>query len=139
VIVIDTNVISEPVKPRSDPAVDRWLDQQSRESLFLAVTSLTELRVGLETMPRGKRRTQLERALEEALSLYFGPRVLDVTQVVAERHGEIVARARSIGVAIGFADAQIAAIAKTHGYAVATRDVAVFEAAGVEVINPWMA
>jgi predicted nucleic acid-binding protein len=139
VIVLDTNVISEPLRMQPDPGLARWLDSQSRESLFLTVTSLTELKVGIATLPVGKRREQLERATEMAVAQYFGQRILTVTKEVAEQHALIVAQARAQGVVIAFADAQIAAIAAVHGFSVATRDVIPFKAAGVEVINPWTA
>jgi hypothetical protein len=139
VIVLDTSVISEPLRDNPDLKVRAWLDNQLAEDLYLTATSLAELQVGVAIMPKGKKRFHLEDRLAALLRQLFGERFLAADRRVALVQAEIVARSRSKGVAIGFADAQIAAVAKVHGFAVATRDVAPFEAAGVEVINPWTA
>jgi toxin FitB len=136
-ILLDTNVVSEPIKPHPDEAVERWIDGQLREGLYFSVTSITELKFGLEIMPAGKRRAQTERAVEDVISLFFGPRILQVTKPIAELQAELMASARTRGVILSFADAQIGAIAKANGFAIATRDVEAFEAMGLDVINPW--
>lgn len=137
-IVLDTNVVSEPLRPAPDQRVIRWLDGQPVESLYLTVTSLTELKLGIAMLPAGKRRNHLENGLSDLLISLFGPRLLDVPREAASLHAELAAHAARKGVAISFADAQIAAIAKQHAFAVATRDVIPFEAAGVAVIDPWV-
>ena len=136
-IVVDTNVISEVMRSHPSPIAENWLNNQSPESLYLSVTSLTELQMGLAVMPQGKRRDALNSHMREFLVQLFGARVLPVSIETADFHAQCFALARSKGVTISFADAQIAAIAKAHGFAVATRDVAPFVAAGLEVINPW--
>ena len=136
-IVLDTNVISEPLRPQPELAVVAWLDRQARETLYLTVTSLAELETGLALLPPGRRRSALERGLSSLIAGYFGPRILAVTADVAPVHAAIAAAAQRRGAAISFADAQIAAIAKVHGFAVATRDTAPFLAAGLDVIDPW--
>lgn len=136
-IVLDTNVVSEPLRLAPDAAVVRWLDNQNAETLYLTVTSLAELNVGIALLPRGKRRRHLETGLSRLLTSLFGPRLLDAECAAAGLHAEIVASVARHGIRISFADAQIAAMAKHHGFAVATRDVTPFKAAGIDVIDPW--
>ena len=138
-IILDTNVVSEPLKPRFDPAVEAWLDQQPAETLYLTATSLAELRTGVALMPAGKRKAGLDQALSELLTNIFAGRILAFDENAAETYAALVSRARRAGLALSVGDAQIAAIAKTHGFIVATRDTTPFVAAGVTVINPWEA
>lgn len=125
------------MRPRSEPAVKAWLDLQSAETLYLTATSFSELLVGVDLLPPGRRKDGLEAALTEFVFRLFGPRILAFDREAARAYATLVARARAAGHVIGFADGQIAAIAAVHGYAVATRDTAPFRAAGVAVINPW--
>lgn len=136
-IVLDTNVISEPLKPAGDPAVLTWLDQQNFETLFLTTISLAELRYGVATLPEGRRKDGLGAALEDRIIAFFGPRVLSFDATAADAYAVIRARAKSAGKAIAAADGYIAATAAAHGFAIATRDTGPFEAAGLPVINPW--
>jgi toxin FitB len=136
-IVLDTNVVSEPMRRDRDPAVQAWLDQQVAESLYLTATSLSELLLGIEILPDGKRKKGLAAALGELLAMLFGPRILPFDQQAAIVYAPLVRRARVGGRPISVADGQIAAIAATHGFTVATRDTAPFVAAGVPVVNPW--
>lgn len=136
-IVLDTNVVSEPMKPNGNPAVRDWLDRQVAETLYLTATSLAELLVGVEMLPDGKRKDGLADALGELLNVLFGPRILPFDSEAAKAYAPLVGRARAGGRVISVADGQIAAIAAAHGFSVATRDTAPFVAAGVPVINPW--
>ena len=136
-IILDTNVVSEAMKPHCDPSVRVWLGAQVTETLFLTATSLAELLLGIA--PVGKRRDLLEERLLDVLGLLFAGRVLPYDESAAKAYSQLVSRARSQGRAISIADGQIAAIASVHGFAVATRDTAPFEAAGIAVINPWNA
>ncbi len=136
-IVLDTNVVSEPIKPHGSPAVQAWLDRQAAETLYLTATSLAELLVGVALLPQGQRKAGLEAALTELLALLFGSRILPFDQRAAQAYAPLVGRARASGRSISVADAQIAAIATVHGFTVATRDTAPFVAVGVPVINPW--
>jgi hypothetical protein len=136
-IVLDTNVVSEPMKPNGNPAVQTWLDQQVAETLYLTATSLSELLVGIEILPAGKRREGLDTALSELLAWLFGSRILPFNQEAAMVYARLVGRARAGGHLISMADGQIAAIAAVHEFTVATRDTAPFVAAGVPVVNPW--
>ena len=136
-IILDTNVVSEPMKPNGNPAVRDWLDRQVAETLYLTATSLSELLVGIEILPRGKRREGFATALNELLVRLFGPRILPFDRAAAMAYAPLIGRARDSGCPVSVADGQIGAIAEVHGYAVATRDTAPFLAAGVAVINPW--
>ena len=136
-ILLDTNVISEPLKPAPEPAVLTWLDQQNIETLFLATISLAELRFGVSALPEGRKKDGLKAALDARIIALFGPRILVFDMAAAEAYAVIRARAKTAGKAIGAADGYIAAIAAAHGFAVATRDTAPFEAAGVPVVDPW--
>jgi toxin FitB len=139
VIILDTNVVSEPMKPDGDRRVQEWLDAQIAESLYLTSISLSELLLGVEILPDGKRKEGLANALNELLLSLFGSRILPFDQQAAATYAARVSRARAAGRAISMADGQIAAIAALHGFTVATRDTTPFVAAGVPVVNPWEA
>ncbi len=128
-IVLDTNVVSEPMKAQGDPAVTAWLDRQVADTLYFTATSLSELLVGIELLPEGRRRTGLDQALAELVIKLFGPRILPFDQQAATIYARLVGRARTAGQAITFADGQIAAIAAAHGFTIATRDTVPFAAA----------
>lgn len=136
-IILDTNVVSEPMKRHGNPAVQTWLDQQVAETLYLTATSLSELLVGIAILPDGRRKEGLDGALNELLARLFGSRILAFDQPAAIAYAPLVCRARAEGRLISVADGQIAAIAAIHGFTVATRDTAPFAAVGVPVINPW--
>jgi toxin FitB len=137
VIILDTNVVSEPMKRDGHRDVQAWLDEQVAETLYLTSISLSELLLGVEVLPDGKRKVGLAAALSELLATLFGARVLPFDQQAATMYAARVSRARAAGRAISMADGQIAAIAAVHGFTVATRDTAPFVAAGVPVVNPW--
>jgi toxin FitB len=136
-IVLDTNVISEPIKAQANSAVTAWLDGQAVETLYLTAVSFAELLVGVEILPAGKRRHGVGAALGELISTLFGPRILPFDLEAARVYSILVARACAAGHAVSVSDGQIAAIAAARGFMVATRDVSPFLAAGVPVINPW--
>ena len=136
-ILLDTNVISEPLRHAPDATVVAWLDNQPMETLCLAAITVAELRFGVASMPAGKRRHTLHQRLEkEVLPLFMG-RILPFDIAAAQAYAERMTTARASGRAIGTADGYIAATAAANGLIVATRDVAPFRAAGLEVINPW--
>ena len=138
-ILLDTNVISEPWKP--DPGTDvlTWLDAQAVETLFISAISIAELRYGIASMPSGKRQTILQDRLEGEILPIFDGRILPFDVDTARFHAELMARSRTSGKAIGKADGYIAATAAENHLVVATRDTSPFEAAGLRVINPWVA
>lgn len=135
-IVLDTNVISEPLRPAANPGVLAWLDSQAAETLYLSTISLAELRFGVAVLPAGRRRSGMARAMERVFAM-FGERILPFDDAAATASAELRVAARKSGRAISLTDSYIAAIATAHGFAVATRDIAPFEAAGVAVIDPW--
>lgn len=138
-ILIDTNVISELWKLAPDSNVLAWIDAQAIETLHLSVLTVAELRYGLATMPEGKRRTIYQERLEREVLPAFASRVLAFDLDTSKTYAERMAKARAEGKAIARADGYIAATAAAHGLMVATRDTSPFEAAGLEVINPWEA
>ncbi len=136
-IVLDTNVVSEVLKPRPEPVVLAWLDRQAQATFFLATISLAESLLGLELLAEGRRKRELQTALNGVLARLFGARILAFDAECAIAYAEIVSQARQRGRAISVQDGQIAATAKVQGFAVATRDRRPFEVAGVLVIDPW--
>lgn len=138
-ILLDTNVISEPLRRVPEASVVAWLDGQSMDTLFLSAVTVAELRAGVELLPAGKRRSGLERDLEQRILPLFAGRILAFDLACTREYATLLASARGAGIAIGTADSYIAAIAAANGLAVATRDAAPFQAAGLAVINPWEA
>ena len=136
-IILDTNVVSEPMRLNGSTTVIAWLDSQVAETLYLTATSLSELLVGIEILPDGKRKEGLGAALGELIIGLFGSRILPFDEQAAMLYAPLVNRAKIGGRSISVADGQIAAIAANHGFVVATRDTVPFVAAGVPVINPW--
>lgn len=136
-IILDTNVVSELVRPRPEPAVLRWLDGQN--ALDLATTAVTsaELLVGIEMMPNGARRRGLEIAVERVVDELLAGRVLSFDVDAAPFYAEIGATRQRAGRPIDIPDAQIAAICRLHGATLATRNERDFEGTGVGVFNPW--
>jgi predicted nucleic acid-binding protein len=137
VIILDTNVVSEPLKPKPDAAVLSWLDRQAPEALYLTTISVAELLDGIERLPSGRRRTALGQAITGGVLALFNDRLLSFDRPAAEAFALLNSRARNDGLTIGFGDCQIAAIAAARGFMVATRDVAPFRAAGIQTIDPW--
>ena len=136
-IVLDTDVVSELMRADPRPGVLKWVDKQAASTLFLTSLNLAEIRYGLAALPPGKRRSTLIATFEDGIRPMFGDRVLDFDEPASKEYAALRATARSTGQAISDADALIAAIARAHRYAVATRDVRPFEAARVHVINPF--
>lgn len=136
-ILLDTNVISEPLRPAPSPAVIAWLDEQTTETLYLSAVSVAELHHGIATLPAGRRRNSLRKALEEQVLSLFADRVLAFDTEAAQVCAELRVRARKAGRGVGVADSYIASIAVANGLVVATRDTGPFKAMGVEVIDPW--
>ncbi|GAB1390372.1 MAG: ribonuclease VapC [Rubrivivax sp.] len=137
-IVLDTNVVSEAMKPVPDVVVRAWLNAQAAETLYLSSVTLAELLFGIRALPVGKRKNMLDRALEGLLGLFEG-RVLPFDAEAARQYAELAVAARSGGRGFPTPDGYIAAIAASRGFIVASRDTRPFEAAGVTVIDPWKA
>jgi len=137
-ILLDTNVVSEPLRPTPEAHVVEWIDAQPLETLFLSAVTVAELRGGVALLPRGKRRTGLQESLEKRVLPLFAGRVLPFDLSCTRTYADLTSKARAAGLAIATADGYIAAIAAANGLAVASRDTTPFEAAGVAVINPWL-
>ena len=136
-IILDTNVISETMRPKPDANVMRWLNAQHLDALWLTAITVAELRFGAARLAEGKRRTALAERIENAVSGMFGGRIANFGIEAAGFLGERAASAEARGERVEFADAAIAAIALTKGFAVATRDTGPFHTMGVDIIDPW--
>ncbi|MED5491004.1 MAG: type II toxin-antitoxin system VapC family toxin [Pseudomonadota bacterium] len=136
-ILLDTHVISEPLRREPEPGLIEWIDAQALETLYLSAITVAELRSGIALLPAGKRRTSLLESLERRVLPLFTGRVLPFDLPCTQTYAELIAKALKAGLAIAAAEGFIAATAVANGLAVATRDTGPFEAAGVEVINPW--
>lgn len=137
-IILDTNVVSEAIKPNRDQKVVAWLNEQAPETLYLTAISLSELLLGVEILPSGKRKNQISTGINQLLDKIFGTRILPFDQDAARIHAPIIAAARASGKTVSLYDGQVAAIAKLHGFAVATRDTNPFTTLNVDVLNPWL-
>jgi predicted nucleic acid-binding protein len=136
-IILDTNVISEPLKPQPEPAVLAWLNAQAPQTLYLTTVTLAELLAGIGAMPTGKRQLALKAALTEQVLPLFEGRMLAFDSPAAEAFARINALTTAAGQPISFADGAIAAIASARGFMLATRNVKDFKGTGVALINPW--
>lgn len=137
--VLDTNVISETFKPQPDAGVASWMDGALAGHAYVTALTKAELLVGLGQMPDGKRKAGLEEVIDTFFGKWLKTPILAFGSREAQFYAKIVAHRRGRGLAIGEFDAQIASIARSHGFVVVTRNVADFEHCGVEIINPWEA
>ncbi len=135
-IVLDTNVLSEPFKSKPSAKVLEWLDSQVAETLYMTTITRAELRFGVLRLPDGKRKQDLAARIEEVLNL-FNDRMLAFDVEAAEQFAEILARTEKVGQKPPVPDAYIAAIAAAKRFAVATQNVDHFRSSGVPLINPW--
>lgn len=135
--LVDTNVISEVLRPLPDPQVAAWSQLISKEHLYLSVVSFGEIRKGLTIMPVGARRSQLEAAIDGLIPSWFAGRILPVSQTIAERWGVLEGQRQLMGRPLHVPDAQIAATALEHGLTLVTRNEKDFEELGVTILNPW--
>lgn len=135
-IVIDTNVLSEPLKKTPARKVVEWLDNQTAETLYITAVTRVELWFGVLRLPDGKRKNVLAAQIERVLEL-FKDRTLDFDSAAADKLAQIAAECETKGKRALAPDAYIAACAAAHGFAVATRNVEHFEHLGVRLIDPW--
>ena len=136
-ILLDTNVISEPLKASGDPKVVAWINAQNIETLYLSTIGLAELRFGIAVLPEGKRKDVLHSSLEQCVLPLFEGRILSFDISASQAYATLRSRARAADQAIASAGGYIAAIAMTHGLSIATRDTQPFISAGLTVINPF--
>jgi predicted nucleic acid-binding protein len=135
-IILDTSVVSETMKPKPEAKVLAWLDGQAAETLYLTSVTLAELLFGVAALPSGKRMNRLKSAIDGLIDLY-SERVLPFDMNAARHYASLAVTARRSGRGFPAPDGYIAAIAAAHGYLVASRDAAAFKSAGIKVINPW--
>ncbi len=136
-IVLDTNVLSEWLRPTPDRRVTAWVQARRGPSLYTTSVTEAELRYGIAILPAGSRRRELSLMADDLLRRVLADRILPFDSVAAAEYARIAAERRRLGKPIGFADCQIAAIASAHAATVATRNLRDFEGAGVKLVNPW--
>ena len=137
-MILDTNVVSELMRPSPEENVVEWIISRDSQDLYLTTVSEAELRYGVEIMPAGQRREGLNCAMEAMFREDFAERILPFDSPSAQAYAVIAASRRSSGRPISHSDCQIAAIASAHSASVVTRDASGFEGCGVPVINPWI-
>ena len=135
-ILLDTNVVSEAVKPESHPSVRAWLDRQVAETLFLSTITVGELLFGIGALPDGRRKEMLTARIDGLLDAFAG-RILPFDTLAARHYADLAVKARAAGKGFPMTDGYIAAIAAAHGFTVASRDTSAFYAADLSVIDPW--
>lgn len=135
-ILLDTNIVSEAMKPKSNPCVQAWLNQQVAETLYLSTITLAELLFGVASLPLGRRKDRLAKLLNDLIQL-FENRVLPFDVEAAQHFAKLATLAKSIGRGFPTPDGYIAAIAASRNFTVASRDTSPFEAAGVPTLNPF--
>lgn len=125
--LLDTNAVSEWVKPRPNPGLIRWMESADEDRVFLSVISLAELHYGVEPMPVGARRSRLEQWLRDELPLRFEGRILSIDNNIAEAWGRTVSRSEALGRPMGAMDAFLSATAEVHRLMLVTRNVLIFQ------------
>lgn len=136
-ILIDTNVLSELMRPEPSPIVLAWFGHQRAADLYLSAVVEAELRRGAAALPAGKRRDRLIAEIGAMISEDFAGRVLAFDSAAAVAFAAIFVDRQAGGRPISFPDCQIAATARAHGAIMATRNVADFEGCGIDVVDPW--
>ncbi len=135
--LLDTNVVSEWLKPRPNPGVVAWLAQVDEDETYLSVVTITELRYGIERLAAGVRRKRLDDWITQELLLRFDGRILPVDLTIADECGRLVARSEALGRPIDPRDAFIAATAEVYGLTLVTRNVSDFQPTTKMVFTPW--
>ena len=136
-LVLDTNVASELMRPEPASEVPNWISERDATEMFLTAVSEAELLYGIAIIPAGRRRDMLAAAMTRWLDLGFSERILPFDSSAARAYAEIASEKRRAGRPIGEADCQIAAISHSRGAVLVTRNVRDFEGTGVDVVNPW--
>jgi len=137
-LILDTNVISEPMQPRPDSRVLSWWSHQRKSGeLFITTITIAEILYGIALLPKGKRRDKLMAEAEATFAEDFAGRILSFDEDAARALAEIAATRRAQGRPIADFDAQIAAITRLHRATLATRNTTDFEGCGLSLVNPW--
>jgi toxin FitB len=137
VIILDTNVISELTRPVPEPGIISWLDSLPAEEIAITAITAAELRYGVRRLPDGRRKKELSVAIDALITADFRGRVEPFGLVAADHYAAVVVARESIGRAISTADAQIAAICRSLGAMLATRNISDFTDTGISLLNPW--
>ena len=135
--LLDTNIISELVKPKPEANVTEWVENTDESLLYLSVLTLGEIRRGIAALPQSRRRATLEAWLDKDLRARFDGRILVIDQEVADRWGLLTAAARNSGIVLPVIDGLLAATALEHNLTLVTRDTGQIPSMGVAVFNPW--
>ncbi len=135
--VLDTNVISELIRPAPNESVVGWVDRQRSSQTYITSITLAELLYGVGRLPDGRRKRNLAEQIEAMVNDDFDGRVLAFDETAAVHYADIVIQRERLGRPIGMADAQIAAICRSHGSSIATRNVDDFTDTSVTIVNPW--
>jgi toxin FitB len=138
VIILDTNVVSELMRPVSSLAVLKWLSKQHAQDLYSNTITLAEVLYGIELLPPGRRRSELLAGAERMFTAVLAGRIFAFDEHAARAFAQIASARRKTGRPMAELDAQIAAIAHVHGAELATRNTDDFEDCGVRLINPWV-
>ncbi len=136
-IVLDTNVVSELMRPDASTTVIAWVDRQRGGDLYLSAITVGELVYGVSRLPAGRRRASLATEVDALLAEDFRDRILPYDRIAAEHFGDIAAHREGLGLPISATDAQIAATCRSHGANLATRNVTDFAQTGIDVVDPW--
>ena len=137
-IILDTNVLSESLKPEPSLVVLRWLAAQERMSVFITAITQAEILYGVEQIKPGKRWKQLLEVVEDIFTHEFGGRILPFDEDAARMFPGIVSVRKATGRPISQFDAMIASIARSHGATLATRNTRDFQRCGIEIVDPWI-
>ncbi len=135
--LLDTNVLSEWVKPQPDRNVISWLAEVDEDRVFISVISFAEIRRGIEMLPAGRRRERLATWLAEDLPVRFEGRIINIDPQIAETWGVVMARGQKLGQTLGSMDTFVAATVEAHGLTLATRNVKDFQRLGISLLDPW--
>jgi len=135
--LLDTNIISELVKPKPEVNVTEWVENTDESLLYLSVLTLGEIRRGIAALPQSRRRATLEAWLDKDLRARFEGRILVIDQEVADRWGLLTAAARNSGKVLPVIDGLLVATALEHNLTLVTRDTGQIPSMGVAVFNPW--
>lgn len=138
-MVWDTNVVSELMRPEPSAQVVEWTDRQPADEVFITAITVAELLYGIGRLPTGRRRKELSELFDAMITQDFGQRVLAFDDVAAAHYADIVVKRERAGRPISLADAQIAAICRSHDATVVTRNADDFADVGVDIVNPWTA
>ena len=136
-MLLDTNILSEMMRPSPDANVISWLNQQDSQTLFVCSISIAEICYGLYILPKGKRKQQLQHRFDRFINQAFQFRLLYFDQHAASTYGDIMGEAKLTGHPMSIPDGQIAAIARMKGFTLVTRNIKDFQYTGIPLINPF--